>query len=101
MDIYNDAATKALHGLKCQYIYDEIEAEVNLVVDQLVFKISNAIYRQYKCLVAGMVLETDLKGQVETNSSEEMVSSFNWIHNIMKQRSVQVGFWYSRSKLVY
>ena len=28
LDIYNDAAQRALHVIKEQYIYDEIEAEV-------------------------------------------------------------------------
>ncbi len=31
-----------------QFLYDEIEAEVNLAFDQLVFKISEAIYAHFK-----------------------------------------------------
>ena len=47
-DIYNDAARKTLYDLKCQYIYDEIVAEVNLCFDQFIFKISQRIFQQYK-----------------------------------------------------
>ena len=41
MDIYNDAAHRALYTLNQQFLYDEIEAEANLVFDQLVFLISD------------------------------------------------------------
>lgn len=46
--IYDDAATRALNSLNQRFLFDEIEAEVNLCFDQLVYKLSDAIYRQYK-----------------------------------------------------
>src|SRR5690348_4172636 len=48
LDLYNDAAGRALHSLNQRFLYDEIEAEVNLYFDQLVFKISEQIYTYYK-----------------------------------------------------
>ena len=48
LDLYNDAAARALHSLNQRFLYDEIEAEVNLCFDQLVFKISEQIYTYYK-----------------------------------------------------
>src|SRR5690348_15222022 len=37
IDIYNDAAAQALYGLKQQFLYDEIEAELNLSFEQLLY----------------------------------------------------------------
>lgn len=48
LDIYNDAAHRALHEFRQQYLYDEIEAEANLVFDQFVFLIADEIYTHYK-----------------------------------------------------
>jgi len=48
LDLYNDAANRALYSLRQQFLYDEIEAEVNLCFDQLVFQVSEQIYSHYK-----------------------------------------------------
>ena len=52
MDLYNDAAMHALCVFRKQFLYDEIEAEVNLCFDQLVFKLSDKIFTHFKCLAA-------------------------------------------------
>ena len=57
MDIYNDAAHRALYILNQQFLYDEIEAEVNLVFDQLVFLISDEMYSYYKNFAASNTLD--------------------------------------------
>ncbi len=56
LDIYNDAAQRALHVIKQQYLYDEIEAEVNLVFDQLTVLLSDKIYAYYKNTAATLLL---------------------------------------------
>ncbi len=48
LDIYNDAASRALNELKSRFLYDEIEAEVNLAFEQLVYKLTNQIYTYCK-----------------------------------------------------
>lgn len=48
LDVYNDAAHRALYVLNQQYLYDEIEAEANLVIDQLYFLLSDEVYTHYK-----------------------------------------------------
>ena len=48
MDVYNDAAHRSLYVLSQRFLYDEIEAEVNLVFDQLIFLISDHVYSYYK-----------------------------------------------------
>jgi len=48
MDAYNDAAHRALYVLNQRFLYDEIEAELNLVFDQLVFLASDYAYSHHK-----------------------------------------------------
>ena len=50
LDLYSDAGHYALHCFKKQYLYDEVEAEVNLVFDQFIFKISEQIFIYFKSL---------------------------------------------------
>ena len=57
LDVYNDAAQRALYGLNKQFLYDEIEAEVNLVFDQFSFLISDDVYSYYKNYAASLVLD--------------------------------------------
>ena len=50
LDIYNDAAYQALHFSKQQHLYDELEAELNLVFDHMIITISTDIFSHYKNL---------------------------------------------------
>ena len=52
LGIYNDAADSALHVFGQTFLYDEIEAEVNLVFDQLIFLLSDKIYNYMKDIAA-------------------------------------------------
>lgn len=56
-DIYNDSAQQALTVLKQRFLYDEIEAEVDLCFDQLVYKINEIIFSYYKCCAASYLLD--------------------------------------------
>lgn len=55
LDLYNDSAHYALTVFRKQFLYDEVEAEVNLCFDQFVYKLSEQIYSYYKHL-AGIIL---------------------------------------------
>jgi len=46
-------------------MYNEIEAEANLVLEQLTFLLSNSIYRHYKDCAAASHLEKSYKGKLE------------------------------------
>ena len=59
LDLYNDAANATLHHLKSRFIYDEIEAEVNMCFDQFTFKLGRDVYRHYKKIASIQVLEAD------------------------------------------
>ncbi|TKS74994.1 Cytoplasmic FMR1-interacting protein 1 -like protein [Collichthys lucidus] len=50
LDLYNDSAHYALTKFKKQFLYDEIEAEVNLCFDQFVYKLADQIFAYYKIL---------------------------------------------------
>lgn len=57
LDLYNDSAQYALTVFKKQFLYDEVEAEVNLCFDQFVYKLSEQVYAHYKQLAASMLLD--------------------------------------------
>jgi len=65
LDLYNDAANRALHKLKARFLYDEIEAEVNLVFDQFLFKLSQNIYVHFRTRAAATYLNKEYKSQLE------------------------------------
>lgn len=55
LDLYNDSAHYALTVFRKQFLYDEVEAEVNLCFDQFVYKLSEQIFAHYKQLAARSV----------------------------------------------
>ncbi len=55
LDLYSDSARYALNHFQRQFLYDEIEAEVNLCFDQLVYKLSEQIFHYYKHLATRWV----------------------------------------------
>lgn len=55
LDLYNDSAYYALTQFRKQFLYDEIEAEVNLCFDQFVFKLSEQVFAYYKHLAGRSV----------------------------------------------
>jgi cytoplasmic FMR1 interacting protein len=65
LDTYNDAAQRALYVLNQQFLYDEIEAEANLVIDQVYFLLSDEVYAHYKNLAAASQLDMALKSKLE------------------------------------
>jgi cytoplasmic FMR1 interacting protein len=67
LDVYNDAAYRALFVLNQQFLYDEIEAETNLVFDQFVFLLSEELFAHYKDVAAYMILDKDFKDKLELN----------------------------------
>lgn len=58
LDLYNDAADYALRHFKKQFLYDEVEAEVNLCFDQFIFKLSEAVFTHYKQLASRLVVSS-------------------------------------------
>lgn len=64
-DIYNDAAHRALTKLNTRFLYDEIEAEVNLCFDQLLFKLSDEIFTWFKIQASTILMDKPYRAQLE------------------------------------
>jgi len=58
LDLYNDSAHYALTVFRKQFLYDEVEAEVNLCFDQFVYKLSEQMFIYYKQLAARYSVQT-------------------------------------------
>ncbi|CAM0870708.1 unnamed protein product [Alopecurus aequalis] len=58
LDLYNDSAQHALTYLKQRFLYDEIEAEVDLSFDLLVQKLNEIIFTYYKSCAASTLLDS-------------------------------------------
>ena len=91
MDVYNDAAQRALYVFDNQYLYDEIQAEVNLAFDQLVFAISDETYTYHKDLAASLLLPTSFKNTVEAAMKAKVLTKSVRRHAIpTNQRHLQL-----------
>ena len=79
LEIYNDCCRHILspstYGSKV--LYDEIEAEVDLVFDQLIFTLATNIFRYYKIKASTLLLESDFykTQQVQVVLHQHMAAS--------------------------
>lgn len=60
--------------LEQQFIYDEIEAEVNLCFDQLIFLLSNKIFAHAKNAASSLLIDKAYKGRMEFVRGRKMLS---------------------------
>ncbi|EGC37325.1 Rac-binding component of scar regulatory complex [Dictyostelium purpureum] len=65
LSLYNDTAHRALQELNQRFLYDEIEAELNLCFDQLLYKLSGKVYTQFKTQASSILLDKPYKAQLE------------------------------------
>ena len=70
IDIYNDAAHRALFELNQQYLYDEVESETNLVFEQFAFILSDEIYAHFKNMAAWVALDQSYKEQLQLSGTK-------------------------------
>ncbi|XP_076261449.1 cytoplasmic FMR1-interacting protein Sra-1 [Rhynchophorus ferrugineus] len=91
LDLYNDSALYALTIFRKQFLYDEVEAEVNLCFDQFVFKLSEQIFAYYKQLAASIFL--DKRFRVECSALGVYLLPYpraSRYETLLKQRHVQL-----------
>lgn len=91
LDLYNDSAHYALTVFRKQFLYDEVEAEVNLCFDQFVYKLSEQIFAHYKQLAASMLL--DKRFRVECLAMGTYMLPYpraNRYETLLRQRHVQL-----------
>eukprot|EP01147_Barroeca_monosierra_P005755 gene5755-223_t len=84
-ELYNDAAQHALFKLKSQTLYREIEAEVNLCFDQLMFQLSEQVFVNFKSKATSMYLPREAK---ESPIFHNSLSSLD-VHDIMYKSVLQ------------
>ncbi|TPX72953.1 hypothetical protein SpCBS45565_g00163 [Spizellomyces sp. 'palustris'] len=86
-ELYNDAAYRTLYHLKSKFIYDEINAEVSLCFDQLIFKLSEKIFLHYKKAASCIVLAADLKTETDLAHMGLVLEAYD---GILAQKNYQL-----------
>jgi len=57
LSVYNDAADAAIRIFRQRYLFDEIEQEVNLVWDQLVYTLASQLWAYYKNIASKILID--------------------------------------------
>ena len=73
-----------------QFLYDEIEAEVNLVFDQLIFLISDEMYKYYKNKAAVSLLHSSLKQSMNKYGAKKFAVHKRRYEVPISQRHIQL-----------
>ncbi|XP_042216361.1 cytoplasmic FMR1-interacting protein-like isoform X3 [Homarus americanus] len=90
LDLYNDSAYYALTNFRKQFLYDEIEAEVNLCFDQFVFKLSEQVFAYYKHLAGSILLDKRFRSECSQHNMRIHYPPANRYETLLKQRHVQL-----------
>ncbi|KAM9203065.1 cytoplasmic FMR1-interacting protein 1 isoform 2-T3 [Mergus octosetaceus] len=90
LDLYNDSAHYALTKFKKQFLYDEIEAEVNLCFDQFVYKLADQIFAYYKAMAGSLLLDKRLRSECKNQGASIQLHQSNRYETLLKQRHVQL-----------
>lgn len=87
LDLYNDSAYYALTKFRKRFLYDEVEAEVNLCFDQFVYKLSEQIYAYFKQLAASQLLDCGFRKHCPFPINYPVTNRYE---TLLKQRHVQL-----------
>uniref|UniRef100_A0AC35U6R8 Cytoplasmic FMR1-interacting protein n=1 Tax=Rhabditophanes sp. KR3021 TaxID=114890 RepID=A0AC35U6R8_9BILA len=90
LDLYNDASNFALTKFKKQFLYDEVEAEVNLCFDQFIFKLSEAVFIHYKQLASSYLLDKQFKTRCDEIGVTIRSPEAARFEPLLRQRSIQL-----------
>lgn len=90
LDLYNDAAHCALYKFCKQYLYDEVEAEVNLCFDQFVYKLSEQIFAYYKHLAGSILLDKRFRSEAQLHGIKFAWPQPNRYETLVRQRHLQL-----------
>ncbi|KAJ5078315.1 cytoplasmic fmr1-interacting protein-related [Anaeramoeba ignava] len=87
LSIYNDAAELTLSKLKQQFLFEEIQAEVDLCFDQLIFQMAEHIFVHYKHWSSTILLDPDYRAEISKVSKKEKLNPPKSRYDIiLKQR---------------
>lgn len=87
LDLYSDSAYYALTKFKKQFLYDEVEAEVNLCFDQFVYKLSDQIFSYFKHLASSQLLDQKFREECGAPIPFPVANRYE---TLLKQRHVQL-----------
>ncbi|CAI5449350.1 unnamed protein product [Caenorhabditis angaria] len=90
LDLYNDAAQYSLFNFNKQFLYDEVEAEVNLCFDQFVYKLSEMVFTHYKQLASCMLLDKRFKSEILRAGTMIRSPSAARFESLLQQRHLQL-----------
>lgn len=90
LDLYNDSAHYALTVFRKQFLYDEVEAEVNLCFDQFVYKLSEQIFAHYKQMASSILLDKRFRVECVAMGAYIPYPRANRYETLLKQRHVQL-----------
>ncbi|GCB78275.1 hypothetical protein scyTo_0020657, partial [Scyliorhinus torazame] len=93
LDLYNDSAYYTLTKFKKQFLYDEIEAEVNLCFDQFVYKLADQIFAYYKAMAGSVLLDKRFRAECKNYGVIIPYPPSNRYETLLKQRHVQELEW--------
>jgi len=87
LDVYNDAAQRALTDYNQQYLFDEIEAEVNLVMEQLLYLLPTHIYSHFKAIAAYEELEASYRSKIEKLKHNSLSQVEAQMYNLLSNQA--------------
>lgn len=90
LDLYNDSANFALTKFKKQYLFDEVEAEVDLAFDQFIFKLSELIFEFYKSSASILMLDGPCRSKVSELGLKIPLLGDTRFTVLLKQRHFQL-----------
>ncbi|OON15300.1 cytoplasmic Fragile-X interacting family protein [Opisthorchis viverrini] len=91
LDLYNDAADCALNQFHRRFLYEEIEAEASLVLDQLVYKLSDQVFKHYKRYAASILLDKRFRAEAQRSGWREAYPPpKRYAAALLRQRHVQL-----------
>eukprot|EP00039_Didymoeca_costata_P002102 m.57505 g.57505 ORF g.57505 m.57505 type:complete len:1269 (-) comp11113_c1_seq1:133-3939(-) len=90
LDLYNDAANYALTRFQKQFLYDEVEAEVDLAFDQFIFRLTEQIFSHYKSRASSIMLTSKFRSECKANDIPVDELGEHRYSTILKQRSFQL-----------
>jgi cytoplasmic FMR1 interacting protein len=76
--------------LKQRYVFDEIEAEVNLAFDSLVYLLSNSIFAFFKRTASSMIIDQSYKSQVESIKNVNLSTHPSKYPSILNSRTAVI-----------
>ncbi|XGW28728.1 hypothetical protein V3C99_008485 [Haemonchus contortus] len=90
LDLYNDAANYSLFNFRKRFLFDEVEAEVNLCFDQFIYKLSDMVFTHFKQLASCMMLDKRFKLDCQRAGVTIRTPPAGRFDSILRQRHVQL-----------